>query len=97
MPHWHRGKGRRRDFSVKTRTVMDDFKLALQVRTIAIRLCHTNLKGISSLRLCRELEVRRRTAWFHLHRPRDAGGPVPARFEGMVEVDKIFIGGKSAA
>ncbi len=55
----------------------------------------TNLKSISSMKLHRDIGVSQPTAWFMLHRIRDAwrdadGSP----FSGPVEVDETYIGGK---
>ncbi len=62
---------------------------------IAIYLCLTSLKSVSSMKLSRDIGVKQETAWFMLHRIREAwtintGGP----FDGPVEVDETYFGGK---
>ena len=62
---------------------------------IAIYLCLTSLKSVSSMKLHRDIGVSQPTAWFMLHRIRqawasDGTGP----FSGPVEVDETYFGGK---
>ncbi|MCY4371437.1 MAG: transposase [bacterium] len=57
-------------FSLKTGTAMEDSKLPLKLWAWAIYLELTSLKGVSSMRLHRDLGVRQATAWFMLHRIR---------------------------
>ena len=65
-------------------------------RAVAIYLEITSLKSISSLKLSRDIGVRQPTAWFMLHRIREAwtrnGNGTP--FSGPVEVDEAYMGGK---
>ena len=96
MPYRCRTKGCRKRFSVRTGTVMESSKLGFQVWAIAIYLMTTNLKGISSMKLHRELNITQRSAWFLAHRLRESmadGGGEP--FAGPVEVDETFVGGKA--
>ena len=60
----------------------------------AVYLYVTNLKGVSSMKLHRDLEITQKSAWFMLQRLRegwDASGL--EQFVGPVEVDETFIGG----
>lgn len=59
----------------------------------AIYLEMTSLKGMSSMKLHRDLGVRQATAWFMLHRIRQAFAGVRMVFDGPVEVDETYIGG----
>ncbi|MCY3699900.1 MAG: IS1595 family transposase [Gemmatimonadetes bacterium] len=59
----------------------------------AIYMCLTNLKGVSSMKLHRDLGVSQPTAWFMLHRIREAWGYEPEEFEGPIEVDESHFGG----
>ena len=82
-------------FSVRTGTALDGTNLPLRKWAIATYLYVTSLKGVSSMKLHRDLKVTQKTAWFMLHRLRtawDESGVV--RFMGPVEVDETFIGGK---
>ena len=81
-------------FSMKTGTIMEGSKLGYRVWAIAIYLVATNLKGVSSMKLHRDLGVTQKTAWHLAHRIRKALGRGEAPFRGPVEVDETFMGGK---
>ena len=86
-------KGKPR-FSVKTGTVMQSSKLGYQTWAIAAYLVTTNLKGVSSMKLHRDLEITQKSAWHLAHRLRKAlesGNPL---FAGPVEADETYVGGK---
>ncbi len=86
----------RKYFSVKTGTVMQSSKIDLQKWVIAIYLMSTNLKGVSSMKLHRDLGVTQKTAWFMAQKIRE--GWVSGRddkMDGIVEVDETYIGGKA--
>ena len=82
-------------FSVKTGTVIENSNLPLRKWVFAIYLELTSLKGISSMRLHREIEVSQKTAWFMLHRIREGllGSPDDDPFTSAVEADETFVGG----
>lgn len=81
-------------FSVKTGTVMQSSKVALQKWVIAMYLMSTSLKGVSSMKLHRDLGVTQKTAWMLAQKIRqgwiDGGG----KLKGEVEVDETYVGGK---
>ena len=82
-------------FSVKTGTVMAGSPLPLRKWAYAIYLDMSSPKGVASTRLQHDIGVTQKTAWFMQHRIREAFVRVrPARFEGPVEVDEAYIGGK---
>ncbi len=82
-------------FSVKTGTVMEGSKISYRHWAIGIYLFTTNLKGISSMKLHRELGIGQKAAWFMLHRLRTAfEANAIAPFAGPVEVDETYVGGK---
>ena len=83
----------RQYFSLKTGTAMEDSKLPLRKWAWAIYLEMTSLKGVSSMKLRRDLGVRQATAWFMLHRIREAFSDVAGTFTGPVEVDETYVGG----
>lgn len=86
----------RKYFSVRTGTVMERSKITLKKWAFAIYLCTTNLKGVSSLKLHRDLKITQKSAWFMAHRIREAlkdGGFLAA---GPIEADETFVGGKEA-
>ena len=93
MPHHCRDC--RRFFSVRIGTVMECSRLGYQIWALAVYLFATTLKGISSMKLHRDLNVTQRTAWYLLHRIRESLTPGQLTlFEGTVEVDETYIGGK---
>ena len=81
-------------FSVKTGTLTEGSNLPLRKWAFAIYLETTGLKGISSMKLHRDVGVTQKTAWFMLHRIRDACfNKRSEAFEGPVEVDETYFGG----
>ena len=54
-----------------------------------------NLKGVSSMKLHRDLGITQRSAWFMLHRIRKAmdNGGQAFPFSGAFEVDEMSVGG----
>lgn len=86
----------RKDFSVKTDTIMHNSKLPLSKWAIALFLCSTHLKGVSSMKLHRDLGVRQATAWHLAHRIREAWGSEAMPFAGPVEADETYVGGKES-
>ena len=87
----------RRYFSVRIGTALERSKVPLRKWAYAIYLEMTSLKGISSMKLHREIEVTQKTAWFMLHRIRETWGQEhEGLFAGPVEVDETYMGGKEA-
>ena len=94
MPYWCTDC--RSYFSVRTGTAMQSSKIPLRKWAIAIYLCLTSLKSVSSMKLHRDLGVTQKTAWFMLHRIREAWmAPLPGGFAGPVEADETFVGGRA--
>ena len=81
-------------FSIKTGTVMEGSNLKYRVWAVGIYLFTTNIKGVSSMKLHRELGIGQKAAWFMLHRLRKVFEAETGPFVGPVEVDETFIGGK---
>ena len=93
MPYWC--KGCRSYFSVRTGTPMARSNIPLRKWAIAIYLCITSLKSVSSMKLRRDIGVSQRAAWFMLHRIREAWGEDDDEdFDGPVEVDETYMGGE---
>ena len=93
MPYWC--SDCRSYFSVKTGTAMQASKIPLRKWAIAVYLCLTSLKSVSSMKLQRDIGVSQPTAWFMLHRIREAwGNDGKGPFDGPVEVDEAYFGGK---
>lgn len=96
-PQRFRCRSCKKYFSAKTGTVLQSSKVGYLAWVYAIYLLTTSLKGVSSMKLHRELSVTQRTAWFVAHRIRKAmeesDGDSPLL--GAVEVDETYVGGKS--
>ena len=90
----HRCKDCGKFFSVKSGTVMQGSKLGYRVWAVTIFLLTTNLKGVSSLKLNRDLELTQKSAWHLAHRLGKSWQTNGSLFGGPVEVDETFIGGE---
>jgi transposase-like protein len=86
------------DFTVRTETIFERSKVPLHKWLYAMYLLVTARKGISSLQLAKEIGITQKSAWFVLHRLREACSTpeVVAKLKGIVELDECFIGGKEA-
>ena len=96
MPYRCREKECRKRFSVKTGTAMQASNLGYQTWATAIYLVTTSLKGVSSMKLHRDLNITQKTAWHLCHRIRKAfelNAP-SVRMGGPVEVDEAAFGGR---
>ena len=93
MPYWCTDC--RSYFSVRTGTALERSKVPLRKWAFATYLELTSLKSVSSMKLHRDIGVTQSTAWFMLHRIREAwAAPASRAFAGPVEVDETYIGGK---
>ena len=94
MPYWC--SDCRSYFSIRTGTPMANSKVPLRKWAIAIYLCLTSLKSVASMKLSRDIGVSQPTAWFMLHRIREAwaGGNGDGDYSGPVEVDESYFGGR---
>ena len=93
MPYWCTDC--RGYFSVRTGTPIARSNVPLRKWAIAVYLCLTSLKSVSSMKLHRDIGVSQPTAWFMLHRIREAWrGPNRRAFSGPVEIDETYFGGK---
>ncbi len=92
----HHCKDCGRDFTVKTGTIMRDSKLSLSEWALAFYLYTTSLKGVSSMKLHRDLEIRQPSAWYLAHRIRETWKDELGKFAGPVEADETYIGGREA-
>lgn len=92
MPYWC--KDCRSYFSVKVGTVMESSKLPLRKWVWAIYLMSTNLKGVSSMKLHRDLGIRQASAWMMAQKIREGWLGGNDRLSDTVEVDETYIGGR---
>ena len=84
----------RQYFSIRTGTLLHASKLPLSKWALAFYLMSVNRKGVSSVQLSKALGVTQKTAWHLEHRIRDAWALQSEKFEGPVEVDETYIGGR---
>jgi transposase-like protein len=92
--------GCKRQFTLKVNTIFEDSPIGLDKWMAAFWMLANCKKGISSYEIHRSLGVSQKSAWFMLHRIREAmkngsfmkmGGGEDG---GPVEVDETFVGGK---
>ena len=81
-------------FSLKTSNIMEGSKLGYQAWAIANYLVTTSLKGVSSMKLHRDLEITQKTAWHLAHRLREVGRGV---WKGALDGIDIRTGSASKA
>lgn len=86
-------KACRKQFTVRTGTVMEDSKVPLQKWIYAMYLMTVSRKGISSIQLAKELGITQKSAWFMAHRIRESCKS-SGILTGTVEADETYIGGK---
>lgn len=82
------------DFTVRTGTIFERSHVPLHKWLYAMYLLVTARKGISSIQLSKEIGITQKSAWFVLHRLREACGDDLTQLQGIVEVDETYIGGK---
>lgn len=82
------------DFTIRTGTIFERSHIPLHKWLYAMYLLVTARKGISSMQLAKEIGVTQKSAWFMLHRLREACGSDIDKLSGFVEVDETFVGGK---
>jgi len=85
----------KRQFTAKVGTIFEDSPIGLDKWLPAFWLIASNRNGISSHELGRALEVTQKTAWFMLHRIREAmKNENMEPLTGIIEADEAYIGGK---
>ena len=92
MPYWC--DDCRQRFSVRMGTLMERSKIPLYKWAIAIYMVTTDLKSVSSMKLHRDLGITQKSAWFVLHRIRQAYEVAAPILDGPVEINEAFVGGK---
>ena len=73
---------------------MHDSKLPLSKCALAFYLYSTNLKGVSSMKLHRDLDITQKSAWHLAHRIRETWNDETEKMAGPVEADETYFGGK---
>ena len=82
-------------FSVKFGTVMERSHISYQHWAIGTYLFATNLKGVSSMKIHRDLGITQKSAWFMVHRLRESWKSLAGveKMDGPVEIDEVYLGG----
>lgn len=94
-PMPYRCKDCRKFFSVRTKSVLAESNVPLHKWLLAIFLLSTNLKGVSSYKLGRDIDVTQKTAWFLAHRIRKVyEDQSETQLDSPIEVDETYMGGK---
>lgn len=91
---YYRCNACKEDFTVRTGTIFERSHVPLHKWIYAMYMLVTARKGVSSLQLSKQIGVTQKTAWFVLHRLREACGNDFTKLTGIIEVDETYIGGK---
>ena len=83
----------RKHFSCRIGTVMESSRRPVREWVIAMYLMTTNLKGVSSMKLHRDLGITQKTAWMMAQKIRQCWID-DSKLHGDVEMDETFVGGK---
>ena len=95
MTHRCRACSNRRMFSLKMGTVMQASPIGYREWAVAIHLMCASPTGVSSVELHRYLDISRKSAWFMLHRIREACSTCEDDLgTGPGETDEASIGGR---
>ena len=73
---------------------MQGSQLDYQIWIMAMYLVTTSLKGVSSMKLHRDLNITQKSAWYLAHRLRKSFDTGNVTFVGPIEVDETYMGGK---
>jgi len=93
MPYWWANC--RSYFSVRTGSPIENSRVPYRKWALAIYLHIASLKGVSAMKLHRDLGVAYKTAWFMLHRIREAWDKSGLELmDGPVEAEETYVGGK---
>lgn len=84
----------RKQFTVRVGTVMQGSPIPLQKWLYAMYLFGVHSKGVASTKMAELLGVTQKTAWHMDHRLREAFLDGSLMFEGIIEADEVYIGGK---
>lgn len=90
----HKCKDCGEQFTVTSGTIMEHTMLPLRKWLFAFHLIGASKKGIPARQLARQLKVTVKTAWHLAHRIRATMKQDNQVFDGIVESDETYIGGK---
>src|SRR5581483_7338109 len=89
-------KGCKKQFTMKVGTIFEDSALGMDKWMTAVWMVVNCKNGISSHELARTLGITQKSAWFMLHRIREAmasGSFKKMGGNGPIEIDETFVGG----
>lgn len=95
-PGFYRCYACREYFTVRTNTIFERSHIPLRKWLYAMYLMVTARKSVSSLQMAKEIGVTQKSAWFMMHRIREACGDDETILSGQIEIDEAYIGGKEA-
>lgn len=75
---------------------MESSKPVYQAWDIAIFQMSTNLKGVSSMKLSRDLNIQQKHAWHLAHKICETYTESADIFGGTIEVDETYVGGRES-
>jgi len=81
------------DFTVRTGTIFERSHIPLNKWIYAMYMLVTARKGISSVQISKEIGVTQKSAWFMMHRIREACAGNMRQLRGIVEIDETYVGG----
>jgi transposase-like protein len=89
-------KGCKKQFTIKVGTIFEDSPLGMDKWMTAVWLVANCKNGVSSYEIARDLGITQKSAWFMMHRVRNAmqSGSF-SKLSGEIEADETFIGGKA--
>ncbi|MCY4148074.1 MAG: IS1595 family transposase [Gammaproteobacteria bacterium] len=91
----HRCRTCKSDFSVKTDTLMHKSNIGYRAWAAGIYLMTTSLKGVSSMKMHRDLGITQKSAWMMMHKIRESlDDELGIVLSGPIEVDEACFGGK---
>lgn len=79
------------EFTVRTGTIFERSHIPLHQWLYAMYLMVTARKGISSVQLSKEIGITQKSAWFVLHRLREACGDDLTQLSGIIEIDETYV------
>lgn len=100
-PGVYKCKGCEEQFTVTVKTAFERSHIPLNKWVMALQLMAASKKGISAHQMHRMLGITYKSAWFMMHRIREAmvDGALPSQLGGanqVVEIDESYIGGRDA-
>ena len=89
----HKCRTCRKHFSARHGTILEGSHISLRQWAIAVYLVATSRKGVSSMKLHRDLGISQPSAWRMLHKIRSALADDSDVYTETVEVDETCVGG----